>query len=385
VPTPYEETFFPEYKTPSIAEPSSFLAEPQFSRADVGLGGRGFYTEAREGGGPVVPTRTADSGQEGRFNVGPERFFAGGREVAPGTPGAISGDTLARRGVMNTADRFRAGVEAEMTPQRAAIRDASGNVIGYETSEQTSARIARSDESMRELDLERAAGIVPRQGMAAYEESVRRVRAQAAADSAAQAEPRRGQGAYGGARRGVIGGDERDTARTSYLEGVTRGRAATEAANIAAGPAYAKATATREAAQNKMFVEMQKLNPEIARMNAQAIQAMSTADKNRVDAQLALARNDNERQKIIFNSSIKAVDDHFGSVRDSLLRQSEGMIGNDVEREKIYKQIDALSQQHNKSREAMLKSLIPEGGKMTYGGRQFKKENGKLLVFNPTE
>ena len=34
--------------------------------------------------------------KQGTYSVGPERFFAGGREVPAGTPGAVSGDQLAR-------------------------------------------------------------------------------------------------------------------------------------------------------------------------------------------------------------------------------------------------------------------------------------------------
>lgn len=56
-----------------------------------------MYGIKREGNVFTLP------GGEGTMTVGPERFFVGGKEVPAGTPGAISGDEMARQRILREA------------------------------------------------------------------------------------------------------------------------------------------------------------------------------------------------------------------------------------------------------------------------------------------
>lgn len=71
---------------------------PEFARGttapiEMAPNGEGIYEQAIPGGGDW----RGDLAKTGTWSVGPERFFLGGKEVAEGTPGAVSGDELARQ------------------------------------------------------------------------------------------------------------------------------------------------------------------------------------------------------------------------------------------------------------------------------------------------
>src|SRR3972149_2333457 len=55
-------------------------------------------------------------GGEGTMTVGPERFFLGGKEVPAGTPGAVSGDQLARERIGAESDAQRTAWGEEFAP-----------------------------------------------------------------------------------------------------------------------------------------------------------------------------------------------------------------------------------------------------------------------------
>jgi hypothetical protein len=70
---------------------------------------------------PPIPTTPPAPGapggdwieaEGGRYRVGPERWFAGGREVPTGTPGAVSGDVLARERLFRETPRLGEGAYA---------------------------------------------------------------------------------------------------------------------------------------------------------------------------------------------------------------------------------------------------------------------------------
>jgi len=80
-------------------------------------------------------------GTEGTMTVGPERFFIGGKEVPAGTPGAMSGDQLARERIM-----AESGGAATPIPQQGWWVTSPGGGRYWETSEENARARAISEQ-----------------------------------------------------------------------------------------------------------------------------------------------------------------------------------------------------------------------------------------------
>jgi len=96
--------------------PQPVPAPPTTEPIPAGL--EGFITNINR-----TPTETVYTGPEGQATVGPERFFLGDKEVPTGTPGAISGDKLAR-------ERIFAETKKEES-ERKLLAEASTRDMGY--------------------------------------------------------------------------------------------------------------------------------------------------------------------------------------------------------------------------------------------------------------
>jgi uncharacterized protein (DUF433 family) len=109
---------------------------------------------------PSGETRYTLPGTEGTATVGPERFFVQGKEVPAGTPGAASGDELARQRILKEATPDLRLPEKTYDEEVAKAQKGQAEYEAY----------------LADRELKQAAGIVPRTGMALYEYNNARTR-----------------------------------------------------------------------------------------------------------------------------------------------------------------------------------------------------------------
>jgi hypothetical protein len=118
--SPYESPYepgLPKFQLPRISGKSAIdmVRDPVTGTYDIpeaapshGIPSQGAFDIPPES----LPSHTPvdygwkDYGEGMRYRVGPERFFKGGREVAAGEPGAVSGDELARQRIYREPNRF---------------------------------------------------------------------------------------------------------------------------------------------------------------------------------------------------------------------------------------------------------------------------------------
>lgn len=233
----------------------------------------------------VVPTSAPASPQTAPpFGEREQFVLPGGQGVIsaePRTPGAIRGDELARSGVRSTAGQTMADIREMVETQ-----DANQQMLNQEAIQR-----ARSDESMQELEMQKSAGIVPRQGMAEYEQNAQRARDEAGLGPAQLA----------GVRE----------ARTGKEKEIYSQHLQNKAAVITAAGRTATETANQNIARQKVGVDVFNAGREAQYQDAQIAKWAHDMGSSEYDRQISQAKNDDDAAQINRTFGTKAIEAEF--------------------------------------------------------------------------